>query len=101
MDRFAPYDVELNSTCDILQEEGFHSLLRLAWSGLVGLIVLAPPCKEFSRLKLRAGGPKALSPQRSRPRSMRVFSSINAPGPSSRPCPAEEVWPSSSNRLPP
>ena len=58
--RGGPYDVELNSTCDILQEEGFHSLLRLAWSGLVGLIILAPPCKEFSRLKLRAGGPKAL-----------------------------------------
>ena len=96
----------LNSACDILNDEGFHSLLGLAWSGLVGLIMLAPPCKEFSRLKLRAGGPKALrtptgfqaSPPRSRPKSMKALPFINAPGPSLKPCLAEAALLSSSNR---
>ena len=37
-----------------------HLLLRLSHSGLVGLAWSAPPCKEFSRLKLRRPGPKAL-----------------------------------------
>ena len=37
-----------------------EALLKLCWSGAVALIMLAPPCKEYSRLKLRPGGPKAL-----------------------------------------
>ena len=35
-------------------------LLRTASSGLLGALWSAPPCKEFSRLKLRRPGPKAL-----------------------------------------
>ena len=34
--------------------------MRICWSGSVSLLTLAPPCKEYSRLKLRPGGPKAL-----------------------------------------
>ena len=60
LDRIAPFDIELDSEHDILDDDSFHMLRRLAWSGLVGLICLAPPCKEFSRLKLRPGGPRAL-----------------------------------------
>ena len=36
----------------------FRSPLKLCWSGLIALIMLAPPCKEYSRLKLRPGGQK-------------------------------------------
>ena len=60
LDRFAPFDIELDASHDILDDDAFHMLRRLAWSGLIGLACLAPPCKEFSRLKLRRGGPKAL-----------------------------------------
>ena len=60
LDRFTPFDIELDSRCDILDDDGFHAILRLCWSGLIGLACFAPPCKEFSRLKLRPGGPKAL-----------------------------------------
>ena len=60
LDRFTPFNIELDSRCDILNDDGFHAILRLCWSGLIGLACLAPPCKEFSRLKLRPGGPKAL-----------------------------------------
>ena len=56
MDRFAPFDIELDASHDILDDDAFHMLRRLAWSGLIGLACLAPPCKEFSRLKLRRGG---------------------------------------------
>ena len=38
----------------------FALLLRVAHSGLVRAISSAPPCKEFSRLKLRQPGPKTL-----------------------------------------
>ena len=34
--------------------------MRISWSGIVSLITLAPPRKEYSRLRLRPRGPKAL-----------------------------------------
>ena len=39
------------------QHAGTHPCDR---SGVVSLITLAPPCKEYSRLKLRPGGSRAL-----------------------------------------
>lgn len=60
LDRFEPFDIMINPEHDILNDDVFHSLLKICWSGLVGLITLAPPCKEYSRLKLRPGGPPAL-----------------------------------------
>ena len=60
LDCFEPFDLDGNTAHDILDNEVFEALLRLCWSGIVVLIMLAPPCKEYSRLKLRPGGPKAL-----------------------------------------
>ena len=60
LDCFEPFDLDGNTAHDILDDEAFEALLRLCWSGIVVLIMLAPPCKEYSRLKLRPGGPKAL-----------------------------------------
>ena len=58
LDCFEPFDLEGDTAHDILDNEVFEALLRLCWSGIVALIMLAPPCKEYSRLKLRAGRPK-------------------------------------------
>ena len=52
LDRYEPLDIISNAARDILLD----SLLRLCWSGAIGLIVCAPPCKEYSRLKMRPGG---------------------------------------------
>ena len=59
-DYFQPFDLDRDPTCNILDDSAFTILMRLAWSGLIGAIWSAPPCKEYSRLKLRPGGPKAL-----------------------------------------
>ena len=58
-DYFQPFDLERDPKCNMLDDSVFAILLRMAWSGLVGA-VWSPPCKEYSRLKLRPGGPKAL-----------------------------------------
>ena len=60
LDRYEPLDIISNPAHDILIDSAFESLLRLCWSGAIGLIVCAPPCKEYSRLKMRPGGPPAL-----------------------------------------
>ena len=60
LDCFEPFDLDGDTARDILDDVVFEALLRLCWSGIVALIMLAPPCKEYSRLKLRPSGPKAL-----------------------------------------
>ena len=45
---------------DLLNDKTYDSLLRLAFSGIVRMAHAAPPCKEYSRLKLRPGGPRAI-----------------------------------------
>ena len=60
LDCFEPFDLDGDTAHDILDNVVFKALLRLCWSGIVTLIMLAPPCKEYSRLGLRPGGPKAL-----------------------------------------
>ena len=58
--RFEAFDLDANPQHNILDDAWFELLLRICWSGSVSLLTLAPPCKEYSRLKLRPGGPKAL-----------------------------------------
>ena len=60
LDCFEPFDLDGDAAHNILDDSVFEALLRLCWSGTVALIMLAPPCKEYSRLKLCPGGPKAL-----------------------------------------
>ena len=59
-DYLAPFDFALHSTHDILDDRVMHLLQKLCFSGVVGVAWSAPPCKEFSRLKLKQPGPKAL-----------------------------------------
>ena len=54
------FDLDANPQHNILDDAWFELLLRICWSGSVSLLTLAPPCKEYSRLKLGPGGPKAL-----------------------------------------
>ena len=60
LDCFGPFDFALHETHDILDDRVFQVMLRLAYSGFIGIAWGAPPCKEFSRLKLKRPGPKAL-----------------------------------------
>ena len=58
VDAIAPLDIEFGF--DILQDENFERILHAAWNGFLGGVWSAPPCREYSRLKLRPGGPPAL-----------------------------------------
>ena len=49
LDCLEPFDLDGNTAHDILDNEVFEALLRLCWSGIVVLIMLSPPCKEYSR----------------------------------------------------
>lgn len=54
------FDILCNAECDILDDIQFERLLRVCASGIVAYCATSPPCKEYSRLKLRPGGPQAL-----------------------------------------
>ena len=60
LDSFEPFDLEFNHICDILNDDLFETLLRIAHTGLVGAIWSAPPCKLYSRLRRHDGGPPPL-----------------------------------------
>ena len=45
---------------DMLSDATYDSLLRLAFSGVVRYAHASPPCRDYSRLKLRPGGPAAI-----------------------------------------
>ena len=55
-----PFDILIHSDCDLLDDSTFERLLRLCASGIVGYCAASPACKEYSRLKLKPGGPPAL-----------------------------------------
>ena len=55
-----PVDLLQDSPLDVLSDDVFDCIIRLCFSGQVGLMHASPPCKEYSRLKLRPGGPKAI-----------------------------------------
>ena len=60
IDHFSPFDIEFNATCDILNDDLFENLLKLAHSGLVGAVWSAPPCRFYSTLRKNDGGPPPL-----------------------------------------
>ena len=55
-----PVDILLSPTMDILDNSFYEPLLRVCASGVVAYGAGAPNCGEYSRLKLRDGGPPAL-----------------------------------------
>ena len=52
-----PFDILLNDKMNILDNDVYQSILRLVASKQVGSIVAAPPCTEYSMLKLQQPGP--------------------------------------------
>ena len=59
-DCFQPFDLACSPPFDILDDTHFRLALRIAASGIAAVLWSAPPCKEFSILKLRQPGPKAI-----------------------------------------
>ena len=55
-----PVDLLQDLPLDVLSDDVFDCLLRLCFAGQVGLMHASPPCKNYSRLKLRPGGPRAI-----------------------------------------
>ena len=53
-------DILLDSSHDLLQDVFYESMLRWCFSGLFLFALAGPPCGDFSRAKLRLGGPKPL-----------------------------------------
>ena len=55
------FDILLNSSMNLLDNDSFESLLRLASSGQVGYGAASPSCNDYSRIKLKAdNGPRAI-----------------------------------------
>ncbi|CAE7036464.1 unnamed protein product [Symbiodinium sp. CCMP2592] len=55
-----PIDLLGEEQLDLLHDDTCDHLLRLCFSGIVRFAHGSPPCKEYSRLKLRPGGPAAI-----------------------------------------
>ncbi|CAE7421697.1 unnamed protein product [Symbiodinium sp. CCMP2592] len=55
-----PIDLLGEEQLDLLNDDTYDHLLRLCFAGIVRLAHGSPPCKEYSRLKLRPGGPPAI-----------------------------------------
>ena len=58
IDTLEPLDIEQG--WDILNDVNFEKILHAAWNGFIGGLWCAPPCREYSRLKLKRPGPKPL-----------------------------------------
>ena len=54
------FDILIHSTDDLLDNQCYESLLRVCASGIVAYAGAPPSCCEYSRLKLKPGGPPAL-----------------------------------------
>ena len=54
------FDILVHSEDDLLDDNRYELLLRLACSRQVAYSAGSPSCNEYSRLKLRPGGPMAL-----------------------------------------
>ena len=50
-------DILCDPQMDILNNECYEQILRLAASRVIGTLSAAPPCKEYTLLKLNPGGP--------------------------------------------
>lgn len=55
-----PVDKLLSNSMDLLDDVFFEQLLRICTSGIVSYAAASPNCGEYSRLRLRSGGPRAL-----------------------------------------
>ena len=53
-------DLLVDPRMDLLDDSFYEQLLRLCGSGVVGYTGAAPSCTEYSLLKLRPGGPRAI-----------------------------------------
>lgn len=53
-------DILICNEMDLLNDQFYLSLLRLCASGIVAYTACSPSCAEYSRLKLKPGGPPAL-----------------------------------------
>ena len=56
----AQFDILIRSEDDLLNDQAFSKLLKLAASGMIAYCACSPACCHYSRLKLRPGGPPAL-----------------------------------------
>ena len=54
------FDILLRPQDDLLSDSAYEQLLRLASSGLIAYGCGSPACRDYSRLKLRPNGSKAL-----------------------------------------
>ena len=54
------FDILLDASMDLLDDSVFLQLLKLCASGVVAYGAFSPSCGEYSRLKLREGGPPPL-----------------------------------------
>lgn len=52
-----PFDILLDPKLDILDDDAYYWILRLIACKHVGSMVAAPPCTEYSLLKLQPPGP--------------------------------------------
>ena len=53
-----PFDILLNSKLDILNDACYSTILRMVAIRQIRTIIAAPPCTEYSLLKLKQPGPK-------------------------------------------
>ena len=60
LDCFPPLDLIIDALRDILEDDIFAKLRRIADAGLVGAALAAPVCSKHSILRLRPGGPRPL-----------------------------------------
>ena len=56
----AQFDILIRSEDDLLNDQAFSKLMKLAASGMIAYCACSPACCHYSRLKLRPGGPPAL-----------------------------------------
>ena len=54
------FDILIHSGDDLLDDATFARLMKLASSGIIAYCACSPSCCEYSRLKLKPGGPPAL-----------------------------------------
>ena len=54
------FDILLHNADDLLNDTSFERLLRVCASGIIAYAGASPSCCEYSRLKLKPGGPPAL-----------------------------------------
>ena len=57
VDVLKPFDILLDPSLDILDDQCYYMIVRVVASRQIGSVVAAPPCTEYSLLKLKQPGP--------------------------------------------